>query len=166
MAVIAFVAVLIVHASVVLYKAARAASLWGTPQTLALQSATRAYLANGDWLLGLSYALSAAFMVYAFSRLRAGQKKEGAVAIAGGASIVGLLYFAGCFLLGCCGSPMLVVYLSWFGASFLGFTKPLTLGLTVVSLSVGYAWMERRAKAGCVECACETGTCDEGRAGR
>ena len=82
--------------------------------------------------------------------------------MAGGISLIGVLYFAGCFLLGCCGSPMLIVYLNLFGASFLGFTKPIVLALTVVSITLGYLWMERRAKTACVACACETGPADEG----
>jgi hypothetical protein len=146
-------------------QAARTASLWGTPSGGAYAAGVRAYLSSGDWWLGLSYGLSAAFVTYAFIRLRAGQT-AGAAGMAGGLSLIGVLYFAGCFLLGCCGSPMLIVYLSLFGASFLGFTKPLVFALTVASITLGYLWMERRAKAACAACACETGVCDEGATSR
>lgn len=163
---VAFIVVFCVDALIVAWRSARAASLWGTSQAGGMAAGLKAFFVSGDWYIGLAYALSAAFVVYAFSRLRAGQRSGGAVGIAGGVSAVGILYFASCFLLGCCGSPMLVLYLNWFGASFLGFTKPLVLGLTVVSLAIGYIWMERKAKVGCVDCACETGACDEGSASR
>jgi hypothetical protein len=156
--VVAFVTVLIVHATALSWNAARTASLWATPVAGSFTGGIDAYLRSGNWWLGLSYASSAAFVTYAFMRLRAGQK-SGAVGMVGGMSLVGILYFAGCFLLGCCGSPMLIVYLNLFGASFLGFTKPLVLALTVVSIVLGYLWMERQSKKGCVDCATEGGTC-------
>ena len=37
-------------------------------------------------------------------------------------------------MLGCCGSPMLAVYLSLFGAAFLPWAKPLIALLTTVTL--------------------------------
>ena len=155
---VAFIVVLLGHATLLSWKAYQTANLWGASAGLA--GGIRSYLASGDWWLGLSYALSAAFVTYAFLRLRSDRKAAG-VGVAGGVTTVGVLYFAGCFLLGCCGSPMLVVYLSLFGSSFLGFTKPLVFVLTVISLGLAYLWMERRAKAGCVDCACETGLSDD-----
>lgn len=158
---IAFALVFLGQATWLSLQAARTASLWGTPAGGPYAAGVKAYLSSGDWWLGLSYGLSAAFVTYAFLRLRAGQK-AGAAGMAGGISLIGVLYFAGCFLLGCCGSPMLIVYLNLFGASFLGFTKPIVLALTVVSIAFGYIWMERRAKSACVACACETEPADEG----
>lgn len=163
---LAFGLALLGHVAVTSWTAAKTASLWGTPAGGAALAGLRVYIGSGNWILGVSYALSAAFVAYAFLRLRSGQKAAGAAGMAGGITVAGVLYFAGCFLLGCCGSPMLVVYLNLFGASFLGFTKPLVLGLTIVSLALGYLWMERRAKAGCVDCACEGGVCDEGTTAR
>src|SRR5208283_3790556 len=46
-------------------------------------------------------------------------------AAAGGLTLLGALMAGGCFLIGCCGSPMLAVYLSLFGAKALGLGKPL-----------------------------------------
>jgi hypothetical protein len=96
-------------------------------------------------------------MAYAFLRLREGQAK-GVAGILGGATLTGLLYFGGCFLIGCCGSPMLVVYLNLFGASVLGFTKPLVLALTMISIAGGYVWMERKVKT--ATCNCPGGKCN------
>lgn len=64
----------------------------------------------------------------------------------GGVTLSGVLAVAGCFLLGCCGSPMLAVYLSLFGAAFLPFAKPLVAGLTAASLVAGWWWMKRRER--------------------
>ena len=50
----------------------------------------------------------------------------------------------GCFLIGCCGSPMLAVYLSLFGAKALGLGKPLMALVTLVSVNCGYWYFSRR----------------------
>lgn len=162
---IAFALVFVGHAALLSLQAARTASLWSASGGGEYITGVKAYLSSGDWWLGLSYGLSAAFVTYAFLRLRTGQK-SGVAGVAGGISMIGLLYFAGCFLLGCCGSPMLIVYLGLFGASFLGFTKPVVFAITVVSIGVAYIWMERRSKAERAACACEPGACDEGATSR
>jgi len=54
----------------------------------------------------------------------------------------------GCFLIGCCGSPMLAVYLSLFGAKALGLGKPLMALVTLVSVSCGYWFLSRRFTRG------------------
>ena len=56
----------------------------------------------------------------------------------GGVTLSGFLAIAGCFLLGCCGSPMLAVYLSLFGASFLPFARPFVAGVTTITIIVGW----------------------------
>ena len=60
--------------------------------------------------------------------------------------LTGILYIGGCFLLGCCGSPMLAVYLSLFGSSFLGFTKPLVATITTVSVINNWTFLDRKEK--------------------
>ncbi len=96
--------------------------------------------------MGLSYALAAAFTVYSFMRFSRGQRGGLSGAI-GGITMTGVLYFGGCFLLGCCGSPMLAVYLSLFGSSYAGFTKPIVLVVTVVSIGLSWLWMQRKTGA-------------------
>ena len=64
----------------------------------------------------------------------------------GGVTFSGFLAVAGCFMLGCCGSPMLVVYLNLFGAAFLPLAKPLMAGVTAVSLAVAWWWLTRRER--------------------
>jgi len=103
------------------------------------------YFNRQDYLLGLSYALAGAFTIYTLLKFLE-NRKRGVAGVLGGVTLTGILYLGGCFLLGCCGSPMLAVYLSLFGSSFLGFTKPLVLLLTMISVVIGYLWMERKSK--------------------
>ena len=84
-------------------------------------------------MLGISYALAGAFTIYAFLKFLNNRKKTGIAGMIGGLTLPGALYGGGCFLLGCCGSPMLAVYLGLFGSSFLGFTKPFILITTIRS---------------------------------
>ncbi len=68
-------------------------------------------------------------------------------------TLVGVLYGAGCFLIGCCGSPMLAVYLSLFGASVLGFLKPLVAIVTTLSVVASAIVIVRRARTStCATC--------------
>ena len=120
---IAFVAIFLSHGTYLVWQGIRVSSQWAqTSGNTSIISAIGRYFQNQDFLMGISYGLSMAFMVYAFLRLREGQAK-GVAGILGGATLTGLLYFGGCFLTGCCGSPMLDVYLNLFGASFLGFQR-------------------------------------------
>ena len=113
------------------------------------------YIEQKDYFMGLSYALASAFTVFAALKF-VQNRKRGIAGAVGGFTMTGIIYFGGCFLLGCCGSPMLAVYLNLFGSSFLGFTKQLTFILTLLSIVVGYFWMERKAKT--ATC-CSDGSC-------
>src|SRR5512135_1288617 len=65
------------------------------------------YFQGQDYYTGFSYALGAAFAVWAIGRyLRARQAAMVAGAL-GSITFVGVLMAAGCFLIGCCGSPLL-----------------------------------------------------------
>lgn len=145
------VAVFVMHAGFLVWRAERMALRW---EQVGSQSALNLYFQRHDYLLSLSYALVGAFTVYAWQyaceRRRAG--------VVGGITLAGLLFWAGCWLLGCCGSPLLPVYLSLFGSSFLGFTKPLILASTVASVALGVWWMKRKEKrdCGCHDPQCQT----------
>lgn len=104
------------------------------------------YFQQLDFFLGLSYALAVAFTVYAFFQFMI-LNKNCVGGVIGGITLTGLLYFLGCFLIGCCGSPMLVVYLGVFGSSVLGFTKPLVFIITLISVGIGYFWIKKKAKS-------------------
>jgi hypothetical protein len=74
----------------------------------------------------------------------------------GGLTLVGVLMAGGCFLIGCCGSPMLAVYVSLFGAKALSVGKPLTALVTLVSVGCGYWCLSRRPpeRGGCAKACC------------
>lgn len=119
----------------------------------------QSYIASGSYWLGYSYALSLAFASVAFRRFRERRVSTARTLAIGGVTLTGILAFAGCFLIGCCGSPMLAVYLSLFGAAFLPFAKPLVAGLTTVSLVGGWWWMTRRAGRPAGASTVAAGTC-------
>ncbi len=146
---LAFAVVFSLHAVYSVAATARMSQQWVQLENV---NPFRSYVARQDYLLGLSYALAGAFTLYSVLQFSSGRKGS-LTGIIGGSALTGLLYFAGCFLLGCCGSPMLMVYLNLFGSSFLGFTKHLTLALTIISVVIGYFWMERKMKttASCCE---------------
>lgn len=103
------------------------------------------YFERQEFFLGISFALTAAFTAYAITNFIE-KRKLGIAGTVGGLTLAGVLYFAGCFLTGCCGSPMLAVYLSLFGSSMLGFAKPLTAGLTAISVVFGFVWISKNNK--------------------
>jgi hypothetical protein len=115
-----------------------------------------AYWHGQDYFLGFSYALASAFAAWALSRCISSRGKEvTAGAAAGSVTLVGVLMASGCFLIGCCGSPMLAIYLGLFGAKVLGFAKPLTALVTLISVSCGYWCLSRRfAQGKCVDACC------------
>ena len=106
--------------------------------------------ADGEYYyMGYAYALSISFAVYALL-LFAGSRvaATGRMAI-GGIGLSGFLAAFGCFMIGCCGSPMLAVYLSLFGASFMPFAKPLVALLTTLLIAASWFWLRRKTRSCC-----------------
>lgn len=112
--------------------------------------ALKTYLQEQDFYLGLAYALAATFTAYSIVQWRANWKLASAGA-AGGLSVLLFLQLLGCWLVGCCGSPLLPVYLALLGPSFLPLAKPMVLGITILSIGGSYLWMRRYIE----RCACE-----------
>lgn len=104
----------------------------------------RIYMEAGSYWLGLSYATSMAFAAWCFLRVLR-QRRQAVAGSAVGLTLSGVLLASVCFLTGCCGSPMLPIYLGLFGSQFLSITKPLTFVVTLLSILVGYAWMVKRS---------------------
>jgi len=104
----------------------------------------RRYLETQGYWLGYSYALSLAFAAAALRLYREERYCPAKSLAVGGVTFSGFLALGGCFLAGCCGSPMLVVYLSLFGAWFLPLAKPLAAGVTTFSIICAWWWMKRR----------------------
>lgn len=151
----AAVLILAIHATYSAWHAHHLTARWALsdqPPALAF------YLKDGDIFMGLSYALAGAFTAYALARTLEG-RKAGVAGTVGGLTLTGALYFGGCFLIGCCGSPMIGVYMGLFGSRFLGATKPLAFVLTALSVAVGWWCLERRAKRNSSLC-CEEECCD------
>lgn len=98
------------------------------------------YLEHGNYWLGLSYGVAGAFAAWCFGRMLM-MRRASLAASAGGLTLSGILAASACFLTGCCGSPMLPLYLGLLGPNFLGVTKPLTFAITLLSIAIGYIWM-------------------------
>ncbi len=110
------------------------------------------YIKSEAYWFGYSYALCFAFIADAFRNYRQSQCITSRNAAIGGASLSGILGFAGCFLIGCCGSPMLVVWLNLFGASFLPFAKPLIALITTITIAGMWGWMVYKKRATSCDC--------------
>lgn len=145
-----FLAVFAGHAGYHAWREAEVAAKWVSLDGVEQPSAWARYVERQDYFLGYSYALAVAFTVFALS-LSIRQRRGQVGGVLGGLTLMGALYAAGCFLIGCCGSPMLAVYLSLFGASFLGVVKPIVAGITTVSVVVSGVVLVRRARRPCCE---------------
>ncbi len=120
-----------------------AQSRWATVLPVEELSWIARYVEGQNYWLGYSYALSLAFAAVAFRRYREKNSISGKTLALGGITFSGFIAFSGCFLLGCCGSPMLAVYLSLFGAGFLPLAKPLIAVLTTAFVGASWWWMTR-----------------------
>jgi hypothetical protein len=117
---------------------------WATLPGVGASSWLHRYLETQSYWLGYSYALSLAFAAAALRRYREKRYCSAKTLALGGVTLTGFLALAGCFLVGCCGSPMLVIYLSLFGAWFLPLAKPLVAIITTFSIIWAWWWMKRR----------------------
>ena len=123
------------------------ASEWGSVIP-SFSDSMRTYIACGAHWLGASYAMSAAFTAHALLIFRENRRKAVAGAV-GGLAAMGTLYAAGCFAIGCCGSPMLPIYLSLLGGKVVGIGGPIMFGLTLLSVGIGFMILRRKARRVC-----------------
>ena len=140
-----FVMIFLLHVVYSIWKASQISQQWVQIENVSLLSL---YFQQQAFFLGFSYALAGAFTIYAILKFIQ-NRKSGITGLIGGVTLTGILYIGGCFLSGCCGSPMLAIYLGLFGSSFLGFTKPLVATITTVSVVIGYLWIEKKSKSCC-----------------
>ena len=117
------------------------------------------YVEMQSYWLGFSYALSLAFAAVAFRRYREVRLCAVRNLTIGSVTFSGVLPVVGCYLIGCCGSPMLAVYLNLFGAAFVPLAKPLMAGLTLLSVVIGWWWMNRRTMK--AQSLSSTSSCDD-----
>lgn len=111
----------------------------------------KSYLIGQDYFVGFSYALSASFAVWATARFVYSRRRAAAIGAFGGVSLVTLLAATGCFLIGCCGSPMLPIYISLFGSQAAGIGKPLMALISLISIGGGYLYVMRRPECRCTD---------------
>ncbi len=156
---IGFILIFLIHGLYSLWEIHQLVRQWAQIDNVSLLSM---YFSRQDYFLSLSFALAGSFTVYAVLKFIETRGK-GISGIVGGITWTGVLSVGICFLSGCCGSPLLAIYLSsslaFFGSSLLGFTKPLTATITLISVIAGYIWMNRSSKTVCSsdkDCNCST----------
>lgn len=112
-------------------------------QSADLISGFKTYISRSDFYLGYSYSLAGALTAYAII-IMLENRRCGGLGIAGSISLLTIVYGVGCFFTGCCGSPLLPVYLSFFGAKVLEIAKPFVAIITTISVVVGYIWISKK----------------------
>lgn len=119
------------------------------------------YLRSQDYWMGVSYGMSGAFVAWMLRRWREHRRRIARNAALGGLSLGGVLAVAGCFLTGCCGSPMLAVYVGFLGSWFLPLAKPLCAVLTFLLLLVAWWWVSRKLSVAVKPCTDPRCSCTE-----
>ncbi|MHC4069400.1 MAG: hypothetical protein ACYS18_06515 [Planctomycetota bacterium] len=137
---ISFVIVVFLHGS---YHIMNPNVALGSSSQVMEDSSFTTYFSQNNYMLGISYGLAVGFTFYAIMKFSQ-SKKYATMGLAGGLTLSGFLYAGGCFILGCCGSPMLSVYISLFGTQALGFRKPLVLFFTALSVGLASIWLRRK----------------------
>jgi len=94
------------------------------------------YIEEDEYLLGISYALSVTFMIFAFLKYK--ENRKNALKAGLGSGLLAVLLWFSCFFFGCCGSPMITVYLNLFGLSTLKIPKLALLIMTIIFIGIGY----------------------------
>ncbi len=92
------------------------------------------YFKSQTYLLGYSVALSLSYASIAIRKFIEQRSSAAKGAAVGGIGASAILGFTGCYLTGCCGSPMLGVYIGLLGPAFLPFAKPLVAVITTISI--------------------------------
>lgn len=117
---------------------------WAAPLAPASSTWMDTYVRSQAYWNGISYAVPLAFAAAMYRRYRERRMCSDRTLAVGGLTISGVMSVVGCFLVGCCGSPMLAVYLGLFGAAFQPFAKPLSAIISAGSVTLAWLWMRRR----------------------
>jgi hypothetical protein len=149
LAAVAFVAVFVGHVLYLRYLAIAPQKDWA--DNFNPSDFWHSYMVGQDYFVSFSYALSASFAVWAGALFMYSRRQAAVMGAFGGISLVTLLSAAGCFLIGCCGSPMLMIYVSFFGSSAAGIGKPLMALISLISIGAGYLYVVRRPECNCTD---------------
>lgn len=101
------------------------------------------YFRLGEYYLGFSYSISLAFAMFAFLRFKEYRLKSIGAGL-GASSWAMVLWITGCFLAGCCGSPMGMIYINFFGLSKLELPKLLIALISLMMVLLGYFWLKKK----------------------
>lgn len=95
-----------------------------------------AYLANGGLWLGYCYGVAAAMALMAVVFFANRRARSGQGAFFGGITLSGVLAGSACFMTGCCGSPMLAVWVGLLGAAAAPWLGPFAALVSTVTAVV------------------------------
>jgi hypothetical protein len=110
------------------------------------------YIDSQNYWFGYIYSICFAFIAVALRSYKEIQCKTSQSMAFGGITFGGIIAATGCFVIGCCGSPMLIVWINLFGVKFLPFAKPLLALLTTVSIGIALWWMRRKMIMNSCQC--------------
>ena len=113
------------------------------------------YVLDQEYLLGFSYALSFTFMAFTFLKYK--ENRKNALKAGLGSGLLAVFLWFSCFFFGCCGSPIIIVYLNLFGLSTLRIPKAILLLMTVVFIGIAYILLMRKPS----NCCCNGKPCKE-----
>jgi len=114
-----------------------------------LPAAWDRYIQSHEYLIGYMCALGFAFSADALRRFIELRSIAARNTAAGSFGLTALFSGAACFLLGCCGSPMLGVWLTLFGANVLPMAKPIAAGVATIAVALSAWWTYRKQAQSC-----------------
>jgi hypothetical protein len=141
------------HFGFVAWRTHAVRAAWADAPMFSLSDLLEKYSVDAEYIIGISVACSFAFAAFVLQRTVLQTQMKLATA-AGASGFSTFMAVFGCFLVGCCGSPMLAVYAGIFGAAFAPLAKWLTLVVTLASIAFGFWWIRRNEKKCLRDCAC------------
>lgn len=107
------------------------------------------YIQTQSYLLGYTCALGFAFAADALRRYVELRSIAARNMAAGSFGLTALFGGGACFLLGCCGSPTLPVWLTLFGSNALPMAKPIAAGISTVAVAAAFWWSYQKQTVLC-----------------
>ena len=108
------------------------------------------YVSLQEYYMGFSYAISLAFVAFSFMKFKECRKKAIGTGIGASAWVIAV-WILGCFLVGCCGSPMWIVYVNLLGISILKIPKWSIAMISLLMVLLGFLWLRKKMPKYCVK---------------